>query len=115
MRFRSSGLNSHLPAHDGRMRACAGGANLQLSTRDEQLDVLAKVLAAGEEEAGVEVADVTDDVARTKKALAQRTAVSLAALSGAHGLTYMEVCAASWQPRAAALVAKDSEPGGHRI
>ena len=70
----------------------AGGASLQMSTRDEQLDVLAKVLAAGEDEAGVEVADVTDDVTRTKKALAQRTAGSLAAMSGAHGLTYMEVC-----------------------
>ncbi|EIE26133.1 DNA repair helicase rad25 [Coccomyxa subellipsoidea C-169] len=68
----------------------AGGASLQMSTRDEQLDVLAKVLAAGEDEAGVEVADVTDDVTRTKKALAQRTAGSLAAMSGAHGLTYME-------------------------
>ena len=31
---------------------------MQLSTRDEQLDVLAKVLAAGEEDAGVEVAAV---------------------------------------------------------
>lgn len=73
-------------------RACgAGGANLQLSTRDEQLDVLAKVLAAGEEEAGVEVADVTDDVTRTKKALAQRTTGNMGALSGAHGLTYLEV------------------------
>lgn len=53
--------------------------------------MLAKVLAAGEEEAGVEVADVTDDVTRTKKALAQRTPGDMGALSGAHGLTYMEV------------------------
>lgn len=66
---------------------------MQLSTRDEQLDVLAKVLAAGEEEAGVEVADITDDVTRTKRALAQRTTGNLAKLSGADGLTYMEVCA----------------------
>lgn len=69
----------------------AGGANLQLSTRDEQLDVLAKVLSAGEDEAGIEVAPVGDDVTRTKSALAQRTTGNLAALSGAHGLTYMEV------------------------
>jgi DNA excision repair protein ERCC-3 len=62
-----------------------------MASRSEQLDMLAKVLSAGEEEAGVEVADVTDDVIRTKKALAQRTTGSLAALSGAHGLTYMEV------------------------
>ena len=70
---------------------CVGGANLQLSTRDEQLDVLAKVLSAGEDEAGIEVASVGDDVMRTKAALAQRTTGNLAALSGAHGLTYMEV------------------------
>ncbi len=69
----------------------AGGANLQLSTRDEQLDVLAKVLSAGEDEAGIEVAPVGDDIIRTKSALAQRTTGNLAALSGAHGLTYMEV------------------------
>ena len=69
----------------------AGGANLQLSTRDEQLDVLAKVLSAGEDEAGIEVAAVTDDVTRTKASLAHRTTGNLAALSGAHGLTYMEV------------------------
>lgn len=69
----------------------AGGADLQLSTRDEQLDVLAKVLSAGEDEAGIEVAAVTDDVTRTKASLAHRTTGNLAALSGAHGLTYMEV------------------------
>ena len=69
----------------------AGGANLQLGTRDEQLDVLAKVLSAGEDETGIEVAAVTDDVTRTKAALAHRTTGNLAALSGAHGLTYMEV------------------------
>lgn len=69
---------------------------MQLSTRDEQLNALAKVLSAGEEEAGVEVADVGDDVTRTKRAKAQRTTGSLAALSGAHGLTYMEVCRSSW-------------------
>lgn len=69
----------------------AGRENLQLSTRDEQLDVLAKVLSAGEDEAGIEVAPVGDDIARTKSTLAQRTTGNLAALSGAHGLTYMEV------------------------
>ena len=69
----------------------AGGAALQLGSREEQLDVLAKVLAAGEDEAGTEADRVTDDVAATKGALAQRTKGSLAALSGAHGLTYMEV------------------------
>ncbi len=53
--------------------------------------MLAKVLSAGEDEAGIEVAPVGDDVMRTKAALAQRTTGNLAALSGAHGLTYMEV------------------------
>ena len=74
----------------------AGGENLQLNTRDEQLDVLAKVLSAGEDEAGIEVAPVGDDIARTKSSLAQRTTGNLAALSGAHGLTYMEV--QFWMP-----------------
>ena len=53
--------------------------------------MLAKVLSAGEDEAGIEVAAVTDDVTRTKASLAHRTTGNLAALSGAHGLTYMEV------------------------
>ena len=53
--------------------------------------MLAKVLSAGEDEAGIEVAPVGDDINRTKAALAQRTTGNLAALSGAHGLTYMEV------------------------
>jgi hypothetical protein len=78
-----------------RLTACAaawaGTADLQLASKEEQLDVLARVLSAGEEEAGVEVDRVTDDVAATKRALAQRRKGSLAALSGAHGLTYLEV------------------------
>ena len=53
--------------------------------------MLAKVLSAGEDEAGIEMAPVGDNVTRTKAALAQRTTGNLAALSGAHGLTYMEV------------------------
>ncbi|CAK0736769.1 General transcription and DNA repair factor IIH helicase subunit xpb2 [Coccomyxa viridis] len=77
----------------------AGGADLQLSTRDEQLDVLAKVLSAGEDEAGIEVAAVTDDVTRTKASLAHRTTGNLAALSGAHGLTYMEYGVQRKKPR----------------
>ena len=74
-------------------RACAktGGADLQLASREEQLDVLARVLSAGEDEAGVEVDKLGDDVAATKAALAQRRKASLAALSGAQGLTYLEV------------------------
>lgn len=53
--------------------------------------MLARVLSAGEDEAGVEVDRLGDDVEATKRALAQRRKGSLAALSGAQGLTYLEV------------------------
>ena len=61
-----------------------------MSTKEEQLDMLTQVLSAGEEEAAVEADDLTDDIARTVKAVARRTVGSLAALSGAKGLSYME-------------------------
>jgi DNA excision repair protein ERCC-3 len=67
-----------------------GRANLHLNTKEEQLDLLAKVLSAGEEDAGEEVLPVTDEVSRTAKAIAKRTVGSLSALSGGAGLTYME-------------------------
>ena len=69
----------------------AEGQQLHFSTKDEQLDLLAKVLAAGEEEASVEADTATDDVSRTAKAIsAQRTKGNMAKMSGADGLTYME-------------------------
>lgn len=48
------------------------------------------MLSVGEEDAGEEVLPVTDEVSRTVKAIARRTVGSLAAMSGADGLTYME-------------------------
>ncbi len=68
----------------------AEGQQLYYSTKDEQLDLLAKVLAAGEEEASVEADAAADDVPRTAKAIAQRTKGNMAKMSGAEGLTYME-------------------------
>ncbi|KAK9809097.1 hypothetical protein WJX72_009334 [[Myrmecia] bisecta] len=67
----------------------AEGQQLQLSKQEDQLDLLARVLSAGEDEAGEERVDDADDVA-TKKLVARRTVGSMAALSGAQGLTYME-------------------------
>ena len=50
-----------------------------------------QVLSAGEEEAGEELLPDKDElVRRTAKGVADRTVGSMAALSGAHGLTYME-------------------------
>lgn len=67
----------------------AGGA---LSSREEQLDLLAKVLAAGEEEAGEEVLPGAPRAAPRGGAGSnvRRATGSLAALSGAGGLTYLE-------------------------
>ncbi len=55
----------------------AGGAKLQLSTRDEQLDVLAKVLAAGEEEAAGKAKEAMDDAER--RAIAEAEAAEMQA------------------------------------
>ncbi len=64
-----------------------------LSSREEQLDLLAKVLAAGEEEAGEEVLPGAPRAALRGAGGAnavRRATGSLAALSGAGGLTYLE-------------------------
>lgn len=63
-----------------------------LSSREEQLDLLAKVLAAGEEEAGEEVLPGAPRAAPRGGAGSgvRRATGSLAALSGAGGLTYLE-------------------------
>ena len=77
---------------------------LMYSTKEAQIDLLAKTLNAGEAEAGEEVLDVDEDdlegnLMKQKKAklsalaLAKRTRTvggSLAKLSGAQGLTYQE-------------------------
>ena len=66
-----------------------------LSSREEQLDLLAKVLAAGEEEAGEEVLPGAPRAAPRgfgggASNTVRRATGSLAALSGAGGLTYLE-------------------------
>ncbi|PSC73140.1 DNA repair helicase XPB1-like [Micractinium conductrix] len=72
--------------------AGAEGGQLLLSTKEEQLDVLAAILAASdadlaEEDVGVD----KDDVANLKKkAPARRVVGSMAALSGAAGISYLE-------------------------
>ena len=73
-----------------------GAPNGMLSTREEQLDLLAKVLAAGEEEAGEEVLPgMAPRAGAMQRAggganAVRRATGSLAALSGAGGLTYLE-------------------------
>lgn len=65
---------------------------LMYSTQEKQLDLLAKVLSAGEAEAGEEVLPEDEDaIRRAQKPVgaARRTAGSMAALSGADG-AYLE-------------------------
>jgi DNA excision repair protein ERCC-3 len=62
-----------------------------LATKEAQLDLLAKVLAAGEDEAGEEV---LPGAPPRRPGAARRAGGSLAALSGAGGLTYLEYGAA---------------------
>lgn len=61
-----------------------------MSKQEEQLDMLTRVLTAGEEEAHVEDDNMTDDIARTAKAISKRTKGSISALAGGQGLNYLE-------------------------
>ena len=74
--------------------AAAGGAGEQLGSRTDQLDLLARVLAAGEAEAGEEVlaGEEGGGVAGPggAGAAAVRRTGTLAGLSGAGGRTYLE-------------------------
>ncbi|OVA13975.1 Helicase Ercc3 [Macleaya cordata] len=64
------------------------GADLSYSSRDEQLQLLNKVLNAGDDMVGLEqLEEDTDDIALQK---ARRTFGSMSAMSGAHGMVYME-------------------------
>lgn len=65
--------------------------SLMLTSRDDQINLLAAVLHASEAEAGNEVIEQTDNIeTHTKKSIAKRAVGSMAALSGAQGLKYME-------------------------
>ena len=58
-------LHSALPCEQGNEEYicfATGQQHLDLSTRDEQLDMLTRVLSAGENEAAVEADDVTDGI-----------------------------------------------------
>ena len=59
----------------------AGAEGLQLSKKDDQLDLLAQVLAAGAEDAAEEADDNTDGVAQ--RPAARRVVGNLASMSGA--------------------------------
>jgi hypothetical protein len=60
----------------------AGCDGLQLSKKEDQLDLLAQVLAAGAEDAAEEADDNTDGVAALRPA-ARRVVGNLASMSGA--------------------------------
>ena len=61
-----------------------------MHNREEQLDMLTRVLSAGEEEAHVEDDDMTDAINTTAKAASKRHEGSLSALTGGRGLSYAE-------------------------
>lgn len=64
------------------------GSDLSFSTLDEQLDLLSKVLSAGDDVVGLEqLEEDADDIALQK---ARRYAGSMSAFSGASGMVYME-------------------------
>ena len=66
------------------------GPQLGLATKDEQLTLLAKVLAAGEEEAGEERLPEDKDALPEGAAAARRTVRDIRDLTGASGLAYAE-------------------------
>ncbi|KAK9813915.1 hypothetical protein WJX73_004570 [Symbiochloris irregularis] len=70
----------------------ADTASLQLGGRDAQLDLLARVLAAGEEDAATEDLADADGLPRQRvsQVVARRTKGSISTLTGADGRTYME-------------------------
>jgi len=69
---------------------------LQFSTRDEQLELLAKVLAAGEKDVGQVIVDVEEEEVLTKRSeegrypVARRARGNISSLSGGDGLRYIE-------------------------
>jgi DNA excision repair protein ERCC-3 len=71
------------------------GRALMLSRRDEQLALLASVMAAGEDEAGEErLPEDADELREKDSALAPRRAVrTMAQISGAGNMAYMEFAA----------------------
>ncbi len=66
------------------------GDNLFFSKQPQQLELLAEVLLAGEDEAAEEADTAADDVSKTAKAVARRTAGSMSKISGSTGNYYAE-------------------------
>lgn len=64
------------------------GAELSYHRLEEQLDLLTRVLNAGDEAGGVE--QLEEDVDDITQLRARRTIGSMSAMSGAHGMVYME-------------------------
>ena len=65
--------------------------SLMLTSRDDQINLLAAVLHASEAEAANEIIEQVDNIETSaKKSTTKRSVGSMAALSGAQGLKYME-------------------------
>ena len=88
-----------------------------MGTRDAQLDLLAKVLAANETDAGTEDLPDADGLPaqRSSQVVARRTQGSIGALTGAHGRTYMVRASSSGGLCLACLRGADLMAGGEAV
>ena len=76
------------------------GDDLSFSSQDEQLDLLTKVLNAGEEVGAEEtLAEDMDDLAHVPRA-ARRSVGNMSAMSGSQGMMYMEYNSGRAKPKA---------------
>lgn len=105
--------------------AAEGAQQLGLSSLEEQTSLLAKVLAAGEEEAGEERLPEDADALKAVEGAARRTVRDMRDLTGASGMSYAEYNrthggaapprrAALGPPRAHHTLLKDRYKGGRK-
>ncbi|KAG2677215.1 hypothetical protein I3843_12G090800 [Carya illinoinensis] len=84
------------------------GADLSYHSLDEQLALLGKVLSAGDDAVGLEqLEEDADDIALHK---GRRLMGSMSAMSGAHGMVYMEYSTGQKHGRQGQLKSKPKDP-----
>lgn len=89
------------------------GPELNYFRLDEQMDLLTKVLNAGDEAGGVEQLD--EDVDDITQLRARRTIGSLSAMSGAQGMVYMEYSTGRGQASQGKLKKRDPNKPRHTL
>eukprot|EP00899_Mesostigma_viride_P004782 jgi/Mesvir1/14304/Mv09727-RA.4 len=88
---------------------------LFFTTQKEQLDLLAKVLAAGDDEAGLENLGDDDDISNSRSSKVRRTTGSMGMLSGVDGTTYMEYSTGRHGEKGGQMVAKKNPQARHPL